>query len=166
LQLLALLRAGRPLADGVEPFPTSASGRPELLVGGASRAALRRAAEFADGVITFGVDADPASQVASFDVAHQAWRDRGRSGRPRFVAGLYFALGPDARERAGEHLGPYYEVLGREGRDWMIDTISLTTPDAVRAAISSFASAGVDELYLTPAIADIDQLHRLSEAVG
>lgn len=42
----------------------------------------------------------------------QAWRDAGRSDRPRKLALAYFALGTDARQNADSYLRHYYGFLG------------------------------------------------------
>jgi hypothetical protein len=42
----------------------------------------------------------------------QAWRDAGRSDRPRKLALAYFALGTDARQSADSYLRHYHGFLG------------------------------------------------------
>jgi alkanesulfonate monooxygenase SsuD/methylene tetrahydromethanopterin reductase-like flavin-dependent oxidoreductase (luciferase family) len=66
----------------------------ELLIGGASRAALARTVRVADGLCHSG--GPPRVFRAAADRARIAWSDAGRPGKPRLWGLGYFALGPDA----------------------------------------------------------------------
>ena len=59
-----------------------------------------------------GRSPDPATIRQLYDVALGAWQEAGRAGRPRFVMGLFWGLGPDAAERGGAYLRDYYAWLG------------------------------------------------------
>ncbi|MFQ5856468.1 MAG: LLM class flavin-dependent oxidoreductase [Anaerolineae bacterium] len=50
------------------------SGRPEVLIGGYSPAAVRRAGRWADGYIA-GVGGDPARVRQLYSMAEEAWED-------------------------------------------------------------------------------------------
>ena len=43
---------------------------------------------------------------------------------------------------------------------------TLSTPDAVKEAIQAYESVGADELILWPAVAELNQIDRLADAVG
>ena len=92
------------------------------------------------------------------------WTAAGKPGKPRFVAGMYYALGPDAAARAGDYLRHYYAFMGP-----MAETIASSVPtslEALRGAIAAFAEVGVDELVLWPCTPDLDQIDRLAGLVG
>ncbi|MGH2614863.1 MAG: LLM class flavin-dependent oxidoreductase, partial [Thermomicrobiales bacterium] len=134
---------------------------PPILIGGLSPAAVRRVGRWGDGY--FGTGADPATARQFYDIADTAWREAGRPGRPRFVMGLYWALGPDAAERGSAYIRDYYAFLGP-----MADMIAgsiLTTPEAIKGAIQAYGDVDVDELALWPTIADVDQVDLLAEVV-
>ena len=122
-------------------------------------AAVRRVGGWGDGY--FGTGADPATIRQLYDIAQDAWHEAGRSGRPRFVMGLYWGLGPDAAKRGGAYIRDYYGFLGP-----MVEMIAgsiLSTPEAIAGAIQAYGEVGVDEVALWPTIADPEQVDRLSD---
>ena len=84
----------------------------------------------------------------AYELAEQAWKAAGRTGKPRFVAGMYWGLGPNAAERAGEYIRNYYTFLGPMA-ERMAGSVP-ATPEAVKGAIQAFADIGVDELVCWP----------------
>ena len=86
---------------------------------------------------------DPEAVGQMFDVARESWRAEGREGRPRLVATLYYALGPDA-ERGGDYIRDYYAYFGPAADD-MSRSIP-TSPEAVESLIRSFEEAGADDV--------------------
>ncbi len=157
--------AGDVLSEGayaVGPSPVQAGG-PEILIGGSAPVALARVGRWADGYITGG-GGNPERAKAGFEIAAQSWKDNGRKGAPRFVAGLTFAIGEDALERGRANQMRYYSWMGEaaEARAKAIPS----THEAVRDALSALEAIGVDEVVLGPAVADIDQLDRAAELVA
>jgi alkanesulfonate monooxygenase SsuD/methylene tetrahydromethanopterin reductase-like flavin-dependent oxidoreductase (luciferase family) len=151
---------GEPL---VGPTPHTAGG-PKVLIGPGSAKTARRVA-LVDGIITFGLGPDPSGQRALYDVGVEAWNEAGRSGSPHFAAGLWFALGPDAEAKAFAYLTDYYSFMQGPGLDGLIGNITIVNEDTVGEAIKRFEDVGVDEMYLCPLVAEIDQVDRLSELV-
>jgi len=157
----------RQIWDGVGPpeqliGPRPAPGRPELLIGPSSEVAARRA-PMADGVLTFAMEADPAPQRHLYDVARASWDAQAKPGRPRFVAGVFYALGPNSADRALEALNRYYSSFPPDQAAMIIKMVTTTTEDAVSTAVRSFEDAGVDELILCPLISELDQVDRLAD---
>lgn len=147
-------------AGKIGPPPVQPGG-PPILIGGYVPAAIHRLGRWGVGFISGG--ADPATAQQLYQVAEQAWRAGGRSGKPRFVAGAYWALGPDAAERGGAYIRNYYGFLGD-----MVNAMAQglpSTPDAVAGAIRAYADVGVDELVLWPCIPDVEQVDRLADLV-
>jgi alkanesulfonate monooxygenase SsuD/methylene tetrahydromethanopterin reductase-like flavin-dependent oxidoreductase (luciferase family) len=164
LAIMKRVWSGQPLADGVGRVgpPPARQGGPEVLIGGYSPPAIRRVGRWGDGFITGGV-ADPAMARQFYSIAEEAWRAEGRSGRPRFVGGVYYALGPNAAERAGAYIRDYYAFMGP-----MADTLAQSvpsSPDAIKGAIQGLADAGMDELVCWPCVAELDQVDRLADLV-
>jgi alkanesulfonate monooxygenase SsuD/methylene tetrahydromethanopterin reductase-like flavin-dependent oxidoreductase (luciferase family) len=158
------LWSGEPMAADIGPIgprPVQAGG-PPLLIGGLSPAAIPRVGRWGDGY--FGTGADPAAARQMYDVALAAWQEAGRAGKPRFVMGLYFALGPDAATRGGVYLRDYYAFLGPMAE--MIASTILSSPEAIAGAVQVYGEVGVDELALWPTIAELDQVDRLAELTG
>ena len=165
-QLETMKRAwsGQPLAEDIGPVgpPPVQSGGPELLIGGYSPAAIKRVSRWGDGFIAGG--APPPMARQGYALAEQAWKDAGRTGTPRFVAGMYWGLGPNAAERAAAYIRNYYAFMGSTAEQ-MAGSIP-STPEAMKGAIQAFADIGVDELICWPCIPDLEQVDRLAELIG
>ncbi len=151
-----------PGVPAVGPEPATPGG-PQLLVGAFVPKALERAGRLADGLISFQFTPDPSVQRKSYDGVADAWNAGGRPGRPYWVAGTYFALGPDAPAKAEQWLRNYYGYLPRQTQDWFVNAVTTTSEDGIRKAIDGFAEAGADEIYFSPMIPDLDQVDRLAE---
>ncbi len=149
----------RGFAGAVGPAPVQAGG-PPLLLGGGAEAALRRMVEYGAGWIFGG--GGPDAFRGGAERARQAWRQGGRQREPRLVALAYASLGERGQEHARSYLGDYYSFGG------FADAVvagALTTPDAVRGAVSAFQAAGCDELILFPCSADLQQVDLIAAAV-
>lgn len=156
--------SGQPLNDNVGaigPAPVQKGG-PELLIGGYSPEAIQRIGRWGDGFISGGGGPDAARQ--GYSAAEQAWKQAGRTGRPRFVGATYYGLGLDAAEKASQYIHHYYSFIGPMAD--MIASSVPSTPDAVKSAMQAFADVGVDELIFWPTIADLDQVEMLAELVS
>ncbi len=155
-ELGALWRSDR----GVGP-PPARGDRPMLLVGGASDAALRRAARHADGWTLGG--GTPDAFVERSEKLRAAWAAEGRDGEPRTMALVYFALGDDAEEAARANLGHYYAFLG-EYADQIVAGAA-KDEDAVKRYLSAFEQVGVDEVICFPTSTDPEQVDLLARVV-
>jgi alkanesulfonate monooxygenase SsuD/methylene tetrahydromethanopterin reductase-like flavin-dependent oxidoreductase (luciferase family) len=164
LGLMQRAWSGQPLAEDIGPIgpPPARQGGPELLIGGYSPAAIRRVGRWGEGYLAGG--APPPMARQAYELAEQAWKAAGRAGKPRFVAGMYWGLGPNAAERAGEYIRNYYTFLGPMAEQ-MASSVPATA-EAVKGAIQAFADIGVDELVCWPCIADLDQVDRLADLIG
>lgn len=164
-QLNTLTRAwsGQPLAEDIGPIGPAPvrPGGPELLIGGNSPAAIQRVGKWGDGFISGG--APPPMARQGFELAEQAWKEARKPGKPRFVAGMYFGLGPNAAERAGAYIRNYYAFMGPMAEQIANNVAS--TPEAVKGALQAFADVGVDELICWPTIPELDQIDYLADLV-
>jgi alkanesulfonate monooxygenase SsuD/methylene tetrahydromethanopterin reductase-like flavin-dependent oxidoreductase (luciferase family) len=162
LDLMKRIWSGQAPHEGIGPVgPQPAQqGGPELLLGGYTPAAIGRIGRWADGFIAGGVD--PATSQQLYGLAQESWKAAGRSGKPRFVAANYFALGPNA-SRGGDYIRDYYAFMGEAGEQSANELPS--TPGAVKDAIRAYADVGADEFILLPTVAELDQVDRLAELV-
>lgn len=146
------------------PLPVQAGGRPELLIGGGAPRAIARVARWADGfIVGGGGNLDRVREV--FGTIIESWRSNGRSGRPRFVSQVSYALGDDAViETARANQYAYYEWLGERVATARAQGI-YTTSETIRQTIADLESAGVDEVILQPTHPGADQLDRAIDAV-
>lgn len=164
LTVMQRVWSGQPLSEAagaIGPTPVQPGG-PEVLIGGYSPVALRRVGRWGNGIILGGsIKPDIASQF--YQVAQEAWQASSKSGKPRFVGCIYFALGPNASERAAPPIRRYYSFM--EARAEGIVASLPSTVEAVKGAVRAFADTGMDELILWPCIAETDQLRRLADIV-
>lgn len=92
------------------------------------------------------------------------WQAAGKAGRPRFVASMFFGLGPNAAERAGAYIRHYFAYAPPQAEQ--IAHSLPATPEAVKGVRQAFADIGVDELMCWPCIPDLDQVDRLAQLLG
>jgi hypothetical protein len=100
----------------------------------------------------------------AYVLAEQAWQAAGRTGTPRFVAGMYWALGPNAAERAAAYIRNYYAFAGPMAEQ--IAGSVPSTPEVIKGAIQAFADVGVDELICWPCIPELDQVDRMADLIS
>jgi alkanesulfonate monooxygenase SsuD/methylene tetrahydromethanopterin reductase-like flavin-dependent oxidoreductase (luciferase family) len=164
LDLMKRVWSGEPVSGEIGPAgpPPARAGGPEILIGGYTPVSIRRVGRWGDGFITGGVR-DPEQVRQMFDLAEESWRGEGREGRPRLVASLYYALGPNAA-RGGDYIRHYYSYFGPAADDMARSMPS--TAEAVDNLIRGFGDVGADEVICWPTIAELDQLDRLADIVA
>lgn len=156
--------SGQSRSDDVGPIgpkPVRAGG-PEILVGGYVPKAIERVGRWGNGYISGGAPPEQARQ--GYGLAENAWKAAGRPGKPRFVAGAYYGLGPDAAELAARYIRDYYRFMGPAVEGFATSIPS--TSEAVKATLEAFAAVGVDELIMWPCIANLEQVDRLADVVA
>jgi alkanesulfonate monooxygenase SsuD/methylene tetrahydromethanopterin reductase-like flavin-dependent oxidoreductase (luciferase family) len=136
---------------------------PTILVGGYVDASLERAAKYGDGWTQGGATPDAFKEAAG--KLKEAWKREGRDGKPYGMALAYYSLGPDAQKNAEHDLKDYYEWLGEETAQAIVDSAAKDA-DTVKQYISGFEAAGCDELILFPAASDPEQVSLLADAAG
>ena len=164
LNMMKLVWAGRHVDGGVGPVgpPPVQNEGPEILIGATrSRKAMERVAKWGDGYMGGG---SPVTSEQAFAVAEKAWKAAGRPGRPRFVCGAFFALGPGTQAKADAYIREYYDHMAPI-LDLVVKTV-LMSPQQLKAGIEAFAAIGCDELILSPCVPDIDELDRLEQVIG
>ena len=161
LEILTKIWSGQPLNDTIGPIgpkPVQSNG-PEILIGGYSPASIQRVGRWGNGFIAGG--RDPKGTQQFFQLAQETWKGAGRPGKPRLVGCFYYALGPDAKERAGAYLRNYYSFLGPMV-DGMINSLPLTI-DAIKGRIQAYEEIGADEVIIWPCTPDLEQFDQLAE---
>jgi alkanesulfonate monooxygenase SsuD/methylene tetrahydromethanopterin reductase-like flavin-dependent oxidoreductase (luciferase family) len=167
LRTLRELFRGESLVEGTRAIgpPPVRPGGPEILLGANGPKALRRAGEFADGVLTWSFGADPREARRMFDVAESAWHENRRSGAPRLICGCYYSAGPRARGDLEAYFRDYYPGVLPGQVDGLIEAVRTVTPDAIRDVVREFEAIGCDEFIFVPTKPDIAHLEGLAEIV-
>jgi alkanesulfonate monooxygenase SsuD/methylene tetrahydromethanopterin reductase-like flavin-dependent oxidoreductase (luciferase family) len=132
----------------------------ELLVGGASGAALARMARYADGYAHGG--GPPRAFASAAAKARAAWHDLGRPGEPALWGQAYFALGDPDRGTA--YLRDYYAFTGPFAET--VAAANLTSARAVRDLVRGYRAEGCDELVLLPTVSDPLEVDRLAQVLS
>jgi alkanesulfonate monooxygenase SsuD/methylene tetrahydromethanopterin reductase-like flavin-dependent oxidoreductase (luciferase family) len=149
---------GELVGGGPNPAVPSGTRQIPMLFGGFAPAVMDRMARWGEGYIGGSVPAPMAAPA--FDAARDAWRRAGRAGAPRLVALAYFALGDGDKGR--QNVYDYYSVTP-EFADIAAGAVC-DSPAKVKAAISSFADIGVDEISFNTGTDDVDEIKRLADA--
>jgi alkanesulfonate monooxygenase SsuD/methylene tetrahydromethanopterin reductase-like flavin-dependent oxidoreductase (luciferase family) len=149
-------------AGPIGPPPVSRGG-PELIIGGGSDIAYRRAARYGDGWIA-GAGA-PGQFAEGREKAERAWADAGRRGGPKTKGLTYFSLGDRAEENLQHSVKHYYAWLGEEIAD-MIAGSAATSPEMVKSYVDGFEQAGCGEVIFCTSASDPQQVDLLAQAVG
>lgn len=151
----------RELWDSGEFGPAVPAGGPPVIIGGHSPAAMRRAARHAAGWISGGGSAQPiAARVTAF---REIWQAEGRTGEPRVLALVYYALGPSGAELARDYLGTVYAGTGPYAQR-VIDA-AVTARERVPEILAEHREAGCDEVLFFPCANDPAQLDLLAAAL-
>ncbi len=161
---LRRLWSGEPAAPGaapVGPDPVQPGG-PPLYCSSFGPTSLARAAKWADGYAGFTLAADPAEMQTVANGVREAWKAAGRDDSPHLMTSFWFSLGPGAAARHQRYIQDYMGYEPDTAR-FMIEQATLSSPEAVAAAIRATADAGFDELMFVPTTCDITELDRLAE---
>ncbi|TMD83816.1 MAG: LLM class flavin-dependent oxidoreductase, partial [Chloroflexi bacterium] len=139
------------------------AGGPEILIGGYTPAAVARVGRWGNGFISGG-RADIEQVRGLYAAAEKSWKAAGRTGRPRFVACVYYALGDDVQQTAVQNQTQYYSFMGPNVERMAHGFINNAT--AVAQTVKGFAGIGADELIFWPAVANVNQIDRLVQATS
>ncbi|MGP8298055.1 LLM class flavin-dependent oxidoreductase [Streptomyces inhibens] len=156
--------SGEPLSEDIGPIgPAPARpGGPEVLFGGFVPAVAERVARWGDGFL--GAALPPRQMDGMFRQVEAAWSRTGRTGRPRLLAQVNVALGPEATlDRARQELRAYYRPA--DFTEHVVKGL-LTTPAQIREAVAAYRTIGADEVMLYCWSPDPDQVERLADAVS
>lgn len=151
----------------IGPVPVQPGGIP-IIAGVSGPKALARAAKWADGVSdgTQGQNLNGEYLAAQRERVVQAWRVAGRTDKPHFSAGVWFALGPNPKEQLFDALWSYMsEWDGKDVREQYNASPSFGEKgllDAVAAA----KAAGLDELRIIPTTDDPAEIDRARDVLG
>ncbi len=108
------------------------------------------------------VGADDVAQAG--DAVRKAREEAGVTGPFRLIGTAYCALGGTDAE-ADANMARYYAFGGPDFVTQMQGGV-LRSEEAVRQRIRDLDSVGVDEVFLWPAVNDLDQIDRLAAARG
>ena len=164
---LRRLWTGEEAAGGgvVGPAPVQPGG-PPLLSTATHERSLARAAQWADGVSGFSLEADVAEVADAFAMTRAAWSAAGRTDPPRLLTGTYVCLGPDAEAALHAFARRYLAVFGNRAASAMADRLTTHTEAALCAFLEGVRDEGAEQCILIPASNDVALVDRLADVVA
>jgi alkanesulfonate monooxygenase SsuD/methylene tetrahydromethanopterin reductase-like flavin-dependent oxidoreductase (luciferase family) len=159
LGIMRTVWAGETLPGDAFPVAPALARPVNVLIGGASDAAVRRTVEYGQGWIAGGGPPEGAAPMIAR--IREAWRDAGREGEPRFAALAYFGLSDE--EASAAALRSYYGFLG-DFAD-VVAGSALRTPQGVRDTVRACQDVGITEVVFDPTVASVDEVDRLADIV-
>jgi alkanesulfonate monooxygenase SsuD/methylene tetrahydromethanopterin reductase-like flavin-dependent oxidoreductase (luciferase family) len=166
---LRSLLSGEPPFDGADPVGPAVvqPGGPQILAGAVGPKAMRRAAQWADGISGFSIAGDAAEIGKVNALAETCWQEAGRADAPVKVNGTFVAVGvPDSGETLHAFTARYLSFLGSELADTIASTARTSTPDALRAVLDGAEEAGCDEFIVVPATTDLRCLDAVADVIA
>jgi alkanesulfonate monooxygenase SsuD/methylene tetrahydromethanopterin reductase-like flavin-dependent oxidoreductase (luciferase family) len=163
------LLAGHPPFEGAEPvgpFPVQPGG-PRILAGAMGPKAMRRAAQWADGISGFDIAGDARAVGKVNDLADRCWRESGREAPPIKISGCFVAVGiGDSAETLRSFTARYLGFLGPDLAAEIAATARTNTVEALRKVLDGAEQAGCHEFIVVPATTDLRCLDAVAEVVA
>jgi alkanesulfonate monooxygenase SsuD/methylene tetrahydromethanopterin reductase-like flavin-dependent oxidoreductase (luciferase family) len=153
--------SGAPITGGspLSPAPVDIP----LLFGGRSKATLRRATTIGNGWVA-GALREYKWQAEFLGMVRKGWEDAGRAGQPQNHTSVNFAIGDrNVADSGRHHLAQYYGFIPEYAKLNVDDII--TSPQDARDTVGVYRDLGFDRLLFHPAVATLDQVDRLADAV-
>jgi len=151
--------------DEVGPRPVQAGG-PPIIAGAMGPKAMRRAAEWADGVYVFSMNGRADELQRMLDMATAAWEEAGRDTPPLRIAGFWYSLADQGEQALRQYVHRYLSVFGESVGHAVAKTMTCFEPDAVKRATRAVQALECDELIFSPASAGLEEVERLADLLG
>lgn len=148
--------------DEVGPRPIQPGG-PPIIAGAMGPKAMRRAAEWADGVYVFSMSGQADELKRMLDMATAAWEEAGRDTPPLRIAGFWYSLADQGEQALRHYVHRYLSVFGESVGQAVAKTMTCFEPDAVKRAAESVQALECDELIFSPASAGLEEVERLAD---
>ena len=152
-------------ADEVGPRPFQ-DGGPPILVGAMGPKSIKRVSKWADGLYGFAMGGEKALSQYFFDAAEQAWAESGRDSKPYKMGGFWYSMADNAETALKEYVYDYLKVMDESSARQTADSMTRFTPEAIIEAMDDIEATGCEELFLTPATADIKEVDRIAELIA
>ena len=155
--------AGERVFDGADPIGPSPvqSGGPPILIGAMGPKAIRRGAEWADGIYAFSMNGEQDQMSGMLGTARAAWKDAVRGAGPYEAGGFWYSLADDSEDRLKEYVYKYLEIASPEAAKAVAASMTRHSPEAVREGLENMRAAGCEECYMVAATQDLAEVERL-----
>ena len=147
--------------DDVGPRPLQPGG-PPIIAGVMGPKAMRRAAEWADGVYVFSMSGRSDEIDRMLSMATAAWEEAGRDTPPLRIAGFWYSLADQGEEKLRHYVHRYLAVFGDDTARAVAKTMTCFEPEAVSRATRAIRELDCDELIFSPASSGLEEVERLA----
>lgn len=147
-------------ADPVGPTPVQAGG-PPILIGAMGPKAIRRGAEWADGIYAFSMNGVQSEMEGMLATARGAWKEAGRGSGPYEAGGFWYSLADDAETKLHDYVYKYMEIAGAKVANAIAGNVTRNSPEAVREGLENMRAAGCEECYMVAATHELSEIERL-----
>lgn len=157
---------GKPPFEGVDPIGPKPPHTPRVIAGFAGPKAITKSAEWADGLYAFsitGVAAEIGEKIATFD---QARRAAGKTGKPWNIGGFWYSLNDDAEQHLRHYTYEYLKVAGHDMATAVANSMTQFKPDLILDTMKGMRDTGIDEIFMVPASAHVNEVKRLGDLVA
>lgn len=164
IEVMKQVWRGEPPMEGLEtigPKPVQ-DGGPPILIGAMGPKAIRRGAEWADGIYAFSMNGSEQEMENMLAMATGAWKDAGR-GTPYKAGGFWYSLADDAENTLKSYVHKYLEIAGEDIAQAVAGSMTRFTPDAVRDGLKNMQAAGCEECFMVAASHEVSEVERLTE---
>ena len=162
------LWAGEPPFEGADelgPRPIQPGG-PPIYAGAMGPNAIRRAANWADGLYSWSGNGEAAEIERQLQAGREAWEQAGRDTKPARIVGFWLSLADDGAARLANYVYEYLKVFGEAPARAVAKTMTRSNPDAVREALDAMEELGAEECLLVPATPDVSEVERAAEILA
>lgn len=148
--------------DEIGPRPYQ-DGGPPILSGSMGLKPMARAAQWAEGIYGFAMNGDAGLTDYFKNTAEKCWQDAGREDKPYFLGGFWYSLADNAELRLKDYVFNYLRTFGDDEARKTANTMTRFTEDKIVEALYGMKQLHVDEVFMVPATADIEEITRLEK---
>ena len=147
----------------VEPLPVQEGG-PAILAGAIGPKSIAAAARYADGLSGFSMLVSLDDIRQSFEAFRAAWRDAGRTGKPRLIASFWYGLEKTGKEQMMLHLERYMNFMPPAIAQQLIPHAGFSgSAQDLQDFLGEIKTLGADDVILVPTSNNLDEIVQLGQ---
>jgi alkanesulfonate monooxygenase SsuD/methylene tetrahydromethanopterin reductase-like flavin-dependent oxidoreductase (luciferase family) len=152
-------------SEVIGPAPVQPGG-PRVIGGFAGPKAIAKSASWADGLYAFSIAGHAAEIKEKFDWFAEAWSAAGRTTKPHKIGGFWYSLADDAKAALHHYVFEYLKIAGPDFATQVADTMTQHDPGRILDTMRAMKETGIDELFMVPSTASVQEVTRLGELVA
>jgi alkanesulfonate monooxygenase SsuD/methylene tetrahydromethanopterin reductase-like flavin-dependent oxidoreductase (luciferase family) len=157
---------GEPPFDGSDPIGPLPSKAPRVIGGFAGPKAISACAGWADGLYAFSITGQAGEIQQKVDTMRTAWKDAGRPGKPWLIGGFWYSLADDAEAVLRHYTYDYLKIAGHDMATQVAQSMTQFDKGLILDTMRAMKDTGIDELFMVPASAGVEEVTRLADLVA